>query len=143
MKKGLRRNGAKKRILYITIIIVMIVAAACHTANTTKRGNDTGGVIINEEEAEGMEKTDTRSEDLLIKSGGIKSDSAQGTVDTLNELGISDIISVEKLPSERGINLRITDSRGRLFCLGYGKFGYLEIVSKDEPDGEILYAEEE
>ena len=66
-----------------------------------------------------------------------------GSVEVLGELGAAPLQGAEKLEARFGTTLRVTDRNGQVYYLGYGGLGYLEIVRRDAPDGEILYAPED
>lgn len=89
------------------------------------------------EVSENMRKEN--SVQLLIEIGKLDSDSAEGTVYTLTELGISQLEKVKKIPCKTGVALQVTDSTGNTYYLGYGELGYLEVIRKDSMDGELLY----
>ena len=92
------------------------------------------------------EQEDDRMEtgvELLMETGKLDRDSAEGSLEVLRELGAAPLRDAEKLGSQYGTALRVTDRDGRVFYLGYGGLGYLEIVRKGAPDGEILYAPED
>lgn len=97
-------------------------------------------------------KTQTESEEivemekniqLIMDAGDIDQDSAEGTVEILLDLGVSSLKNVELISRTHGIVLCAVDSEGNTYYLGFGEFGYLEIIRKDSEDGVVIYAPEE
>ncbi|MBR0208940.1 MAG: hypothetical protein IJQ43_08585 [Oscillospiraceae bacterium] len=119
----------KKTLLIVSLVLALLLltAGAALWAAGTRQEEDP------------MEK----NVKLLMKAGDLDRDSAEGSVELLGELGVGELKKAEKLESRFGTTLRVTDRDGRVFYLGYGGLGYLEIVRKDAPDGEILYAPED
>lgn len=77
---------------------------------------------------------------LIMSAGSLDLDSAQGTMETLNDLSISSIKEVKQVSNHSSMVLKIIDSKNDIYYLGFGGFGYLEIVRKGSLDGEIIYA---
>ena len=77
---------------------------------------------------------------LIREAGSLEPDSAQGTVETLLELGIHALKGAKLVSNDNGVVLQVVDEEDHTYYLGYGDFGYLEIVRKDSLDGEIIYA---
>ena len=77
---------------------------------------------------------------LIREAGNLKADSAQGTVETLTSLGVGPLKSAELVSEDNGVILKVQDENNATYYLGYGSFGYLELVRKDAMDGEIIYA---
>ena len=75
-----------------------------------------------------------------MQEGGIAEDSARGAVDRLAKLGVPELVSAETVPDAWGTSLRVTDAGGQVYYLGFGGFGYLEIIRKDSIDGEVVFA---
>lgn len=92
----------------------------------------------------GIESEETadmkQSIQLIMSAGALDLDSAQGTMEALNALGISSIKEAERVPNNSSVVLQIIDTKNNIYYLGFGTFGYLEIVRKDSLDGEIIYA---
>lgn len=80
---------------------------------------------------------------LIMEAGKIDRDSAEGTVETLAEIGAGALESAELISEKRGIVLRVVDTENQVYYLGFGGLGYLELIRKDSADGEILYAPED
>ncbi len=81
-----------------------------------------------------------QSVQLIREAGSLDADSAQGTIETLVSLGVGTLQSAELVSNDTGVVLQVQDDKGDTYYLGYGAFGYLEIVRKDSLDGEIIYA---
>lgn len=75
-----------------------------------------------------------------MSAGNLDLDSAQGAIEALNDLNISSVKEAEQVSNNSGVILKIIDAKNDIYYLGFGSFGYLEIVRKDSPDGEIIYA---
>lgn len=81
-----------------------------------------------------------QSIELIMSAGNLDLDSAQGAMETLNDLNISSIQEAEQVSNNSSVVLKIIDAKNDIYYLGFGSFGYLELVRKDSPDGEIIYA---
>ena len=77
---------------------------------------------------------------LIREAGNLAADSAQGSIETLVSLGVGPLESAELVSDNNGVVLQVQDNKGNTYYLGYGSFGYLELVRKDALDGEIIYA---
>ena len=124
------------KIIILMLFLLMGITITGKDSSIEYRNGSSSEMVEKEDEA--ME--DEKSIQLLIKNGNLDSDSAEGTMDTLADLGISSLNKVKKISSRDGVTLRVIDSRGDIYYLGYGEFGYLEIVRKDSKDGKLLYA---
>ena len=134
----------KRAYLILLFIVFALVLSAC--GNKTDKSDSTKSESVNEmssniekninNEVEDMDK----SVEMIMNAGNLDLDSAQGTVETLAEYGITKIVSVEFVSKHLGVVLKITDGKNDVYYLGYGGNGYLEIVRKDSVDGEIIYA---
>ena len=60
--------------------------------------------------------------------------------ETLYDVGAERVETAELVSEKQGVVLKATDTEGTVYYLGFGGSGYLEIIRKDSPDGEILYA---
>lgn len=78
--------------------------------------------------------------ELIKDAGNLSQDSAQGAVETLYESGAAEVTTAELVSENHGVTLKVTDMNGEVYYLGFGGAGYLEMIRKDSPDGEILYA---
>lgn len=80
--------------------------------------------------------------DLQFLSGrlGIDDDCAQGLADELDRLGASGITEVRIIPCNYGRQAVLTDAAGDTYFVVLGGLGYLELIRRDSPDGEVLYA---
>ena len=126
---------------YMKIIIGLLILT---TVGCGRRESPPGGPEPAEQQTESERDTEMeQSIQLLMDAGSLDRDSAQGTVETLAELGVPPLESAELVSDARGVTLRAVDAEGAVYYLGYGGLGYLEIVRKDSEDGEILYAPEE
>ena len=94
-------------------------------------------------ESEDVVDMEQKSVQLIMDAGSIDLDSAQGTVETLVDLGASALEAVELVSNKTGIVLRAEDEDGQVYYLGFGGLGYLEIIRKDSTNGEIIYAPED
>ena len=101
------------------------------------------GFVLWRDRAEQEDDEMETSVRLLMEVGERDRDSAEGSVEVLGELGAAPLQGAEKLEARFGTTLRVTDRNGQVYYLGYGGLGYLEIVRRDAPDGEILYAPED
>ena len=78
--------------------------------------------------------------ELIKDAENLSQDSAQGAVETLYDVGAEGVETVELVSENHGVTLKVTDVNGKVYYLGFGGAGYLEMIRKDAPDGEILYA---
>lgn len=83
---------------------------------------------------------ETDGVELIKDAGNLSQDSAQGAVETLYDVGSERVETAELVSEKQGVILKATDIEGTVYYLGFGGSGYLEIIRKDSPDGEILYA---
>ena len=82
---------------------------------------------------------ETDGVELIKDAGNLSQDSAQGAVETLYDVGAERVETAELVSEKQGVILKATDIEGTVYYLGFGGSGYLEIIRKDSPDGEILY----
>ncbi len=78
--------------------------------------------------------------ELIKDAGNLSRDSAQCAVETLYNVGAERVKTAELVSEKQGVVLKATDTEGTVYYLGFGGSGYLEMIRKDSPDGEILYA---
>ena len=83
---------------------------------------------------------ETDGVELIKDAGNLRQDSAQGAVETLYDVGAERVETVELVSENHGVTLKVTDVNGKVYYLGFGGAGYLEMIRKNSPDGEILYA---
>lgn len=126
---------------YVSILAVALVflTIGCGYHESVQVNMDYEEIQIKSEEIVKMK----RSVQLIMEAGNIDQDSAEGTVETLLDLGASSLENVELISNTRGIVLCAIDEDGNTYYLGFGGLGYLEVIRKDSEDGEIIYALEE
>ena len=138
----MRYNGIHTNILLISMLVFFLPASfmGCGAAVNEDIETETSNQEepVNKEDAS-MEQ----SAELLMNKGGLEEDSAYGTVEQLQELGVPSLLTVEVVSKKRGLTLRVVDEDGTTYYLGYGGMGYLEIIRLGTTDGKILYAPEE
>lgn len=78
--------------------------------------------------------------ELIKDAGNLSQGSAQGAIETLYESGTAEVTTAELVSESYGVTLKVTDVNGKVYYLGFGGSGYLEIIRKDSENGEILYA---
>lgn len=83
---------------------------------------------------------ETDGVELIKDAGNLSQDSAQGAMETLYESGAAEVTTAELVSENYGVTLKVTDVSGKVYYLGFGGSGYLEIIRKDSENGEILYA---
>lgn len=83
---------------------------------------------------------ETDGVELIKDAGNLSQDSAQGAMETLYESGAAEVTTAELVSENYGVTLKVTDMNGKVYYLGFGGSGYLEIIRKDSENGEILYA---
>lgn len=83
---------------------------------------------------------ETDGVELIKDAGNLRQDSAQGAMETLYESGAAEVTTAELVSENYGVTLKVTDVNGKVYYLGFGGSGYLEIIRKDSENGEILYA---
>ena len=83
---------------------------------------------------------ETDGVELIKDAGNLSQDSAQGAVETLYDVGAERVKTAELVSENHGVTLKVTDVNGKVYYLGFGGSGYLEIIRKDSTNGEILYA---
>jgi hypothetical protein len=71
---------------------------------------------------------------------GLNSESAERTFNTLNEIGIKEIIRIKRDMRSEGMVLIVTDSSHKQYYLDYGNGKYLISVSAESISGEKLYS---
>ena len=123
---------------YSIILALMLITTGCSYLADSPREPSM------ETRAESEDVVDMeQSVQLIMDAGSIDLDSAQGTVETLVDLGASALEAVELVSNKTGIVLRAEDEDGQVYYLGFGGLGYLEIIRRDSADGEIIYAPED
>lgn len=123
---------------YAIILALMLITTGCSYLADSPREPSM------ETRAESEDVVDMeQSVQLIMDAGSIDLDSAQGTVETLVDLGASALEAVELVSNKTGIVLRAEDEDGQVYYLGFGGLGYLEIIRRDSADGEIIYAPED
>lgn len=124
---------------HIGIALLLLLTAGCGLGKA-ETGETSSTEIQSESE---LDSEMEQSIQLIMETGGIDRDSAEGTMETLTELGVPSIAKAELVSNHRGVVLQVSDAEDHVYYLGYGGFGYLEIVRRDSADGEILYAPED
>ncbi len=139
----MRDNDIKANILLIIMLMVFLPALLMGCGAVVNEDIETD--MSNQEEPVDKEENVSmkQSAELLMNKGGLEEDSAYGTVEQLQELGVSPLLTVEVVSKKRGLTLRVVDEEGTTYYLGYGGMGYLEIIRLGTTDGKILYAPEE
>ena len=124
------------KISFTTIILSILLTVSCIQKQAVQ-----DNIFSKENSIESGETADMeQSIQLIMSAGNLDLDSAQGAMETLNALGISSIKEAERVPNNSSVVLQIIDTKNNIYYLGFGTFGYLEIVRKDSLDGEIIYA---
>lgn len=124
---------------YAIILALMLITTGCSYSADSPRGPS----METRAESEDVVDMEQKSVQLIMDAGSIDLDSAQGTVETLVDLGASALEAVELVSNKTGIVLRAEDEDGQVYYLGFGGLGYLEIIRKDSTNGEIIYAPED
>ena len=124
---------------YAIILALMLITTGCSYSAESPRGPS----METRAESEDVVDMEQKSVQLIMDAGSIDLDSAQGTVETLVDLGASALEAVELVSNKTGIVLRAEDEDGQVYYLGFGGLGYLEIIRRDSADGEIIYAPED
>ena len=124
---------------YAIILALMLITTGCSYSADSPRGPS----METRAESEDVVDMEHKSVQLMMDAGSIDLDSAQGTVETLVDLGASALEAVELVSNKTGIVLRAEDEDGQVYYLGFGGLGYLEIIRRDSADGEIIYAPED
>lgn len=124
---------------YSIILALMLITTGCSYSADSPRGPS----METRAESEDVVDMEQKSVQLIMDAGSIDLDSAQGTVETLVDLGASALEAVELVSNKTGIVLRAEDEDGQVYYLGFGGLGYLEIIRRDSADGEIIYAPED
>ncbi len=124
---------------YAIILALMLITTGCSYSADSPRGPS----METRAESEDVVDMEQKSVQLIMDAGSIDLDSAQGTVETLVDLGASALEAVELVSNKTGIVLRAEDEDGQVYYLGFGGLGYLEIIRRDSADGEIIYAPED
>ncbi len=123
------------------IPFTIIVLSMLLTVNYIQKQAVQDNIPSKQNSIESEETADMKqSIQLIMSAGALDLDSAQGTMEALNALGISSIKEAERVPNNSSVVLQIIDTKNNIYYLGFGTFGYLEIVRKDSLDGEIIYA---
>lgn len=123
------------------IPFTIIVLSMLLTVNYIQKQAVQDNIPSKQNSIESEETADMKqSIQLIMSAGALDLDSAQGTMEALNALGISSIKEAEQVPNNSSVVLQIIDTKDNIYYLGFGTFGYLEIVRKDSLDGEIIYA---
>lgn len=123
------------------IPFAIIVLSMLLTVNYIQKQAVQDNIPSKQNSIESEETADMKqSIQLIMSAGALDLDSAQGTMEALNALGISSIKEAERVPNNSSVVLQIIDTKNNIYYLGFGTFGYLEIVRKDSLDGEIIYA---
>lgn len=125
--------------LNVGIVLLLFLAIGCGYGKSNLPEECPS--VAQTEIEEGIEME--QSIQLIMEAAGIDQDGAQGAVEVLAELGILELSEEELVSNKRCTVIRVIDSEGNAYYLGFGGLGYLEIIRKDSPDGEILYAPEE
>lgn len=117
------------------LLILAIGLSGCKTQTqvTENKGEKTDAV---EEVRTDME----HAVELMKDAGNLSQDSAQGAMETLYESGAAEVTTAELVSENYGVTLKVTDVNGKVYYLGFGGSGYLEIIRKDSENGEILCA---
>lgn len=123
------------RILSLMTAMILLFLSVCGCSNSEVSSSSPKNQPESEVTAD-ME----RSIRLIRKAGDLDLDSAQGTVETLLELGINFLKDAKLVSNDHGVVLQIVDEKDNTYYLGYGGLGYLEIIRKDSLNGEIIYA---
>lgn len=124
---------------YAIILALMLITTGCSYLADSPREPS----METRAESEDVVDMEQKSVQLIMDAGSIDLDSAQGTVETLVDLGASALEAVELVSNKTGIVLRAEDEDGQVYYLGFGGLGYLEIIRKDSTNGEIIYAPED
>ena len=124
------------KILFTTIILSILLTVSCIQKQAVQ-----DNIFSKENSMESGETADMeQSIQLIMSAGNLDLDSAQGAMETLNDLNISSIQEAEQVSNNSSVVLKIIDAKNYIYYLEFGSFGYLELVRKDSPDGEIIYA---
>ena len=122
--------------ILIVSILSLLLATGCESTEAARDHAPSANDHAESEVRADMEQ----SIRLLREAGQLDTDSAQGAMETLVELGIASIKEAELVSNDVGAVLQIVDTEDNMYYLGFGGLGYLEIVRRDSPDGEIIYA---
>ena len=116
------------------LLILAIGLSGCKTQTqvTENKGEKTDAVEVRTDMEHAVE--------LMKDAGNLSQDSAQGAMETLYESGAAEVTTAELVSENYGVTLKVTDVNGKVYYLGFGGSGYLEIIRKDSENGEILYA---
>ena len=112
---------------YAIILALMLITTGCSYSADSPRGPS----METRAESEDVVDMEQKSVQLIMDAGSIDLDSAQGTVETLVDLGASALEAVELVSNKTGIVLRAEDEDGQVYYLGFGGLGYLEIIRRD------------
>lgn len=124
------------KIPFTIIVLSMLLTVSCIHKQAAQ-----DNISSKQNNFESGETTDMeQSIQLIMSAGNLDLDSAQGAIEALNDLNISSVKEAEQVSNNSGVILKIIDAKNDIYYLGFGSFGYLEIVRKDSPDGEIIYA---
>lgn len=124
------------KIPFTIIVLSMLLTVSCIQKQAAQDNTSSKQNSFESGETTDMEQ----SIQLIMSAGNLDLDSAQGAIEALNDLNISSVKEAEQVSNNSGVILKIIDAKNDIYYLGFGSFGYLEIVRKDSPDGEIIYA---
>lgn len=93
--------------------------------NTSASGGDFDGLSKNAQ--------------LIQRATGYDTDCVEGAAETLDELGIGELVRVRRAPL-MSYTFKATAADGHRYYLEFGEYGYLEVVRADSIKGKVLWA---
>ncbi len=124
---------ALKTVLGIAAAVIFL--CSCSQAYQLESAPEVTEKVTETEEVKTMENAT-----YLAAQLGIEDDCAQGLRDELSRVGAAEIVRVESIVCKHGYQATLTDADDNVYFIALGDLGYLELICRDSPDGEILYA---
>lgn len=77
--------------------------------------------------------------EVLGKIDNLSAESISSIMDALETLKIDELSVAQAFPGRVGQTIEVKEITGRKYYLGLSIYGFVEIVRRDSPTGEIVY----